>query len=69
MPKSKIEIDKERCKGCGLCVLYCAKSLIKIGTFLNKRGMHPAKFSGKDECSGCSFCAIVCPDMAITVYK
>lgn len=65
----KIEIDRERCKGCELCVLYCPKSLIKLETAINKRGVHPAKFSSKEGCTGCSFCALICPDLAIEVYR
>ncbi|MGZ3525717.1 MAG: 4Fe-4S dicluster domain-containing protein, partial [Thermodesulfobacteriota bacterium] len=35
---SKIEIDQERCKGCGLCTIVCPKTLIKIGGEINRQG-------------------------------
>ena len=65
----KIEIDAERCKGCGLCVLYCQKGHIKQSKALNKKGAYPVEILEKGECSGCSFCAIMCPDLCITIYK
>ncbi|OIO33172.1 MAG: hypothetical protein AUJ70_03690 [Candidatus Omnitrophica bacterium CG1_02_40_15] len=67
MPKIKIDIEK--CKGCGLCVLYCNKGQLKSDKTLNKKGIHAVKFIDEDKCTGCSFCAIICPDMCITVYK
>jgi len=66
---AKIKIDTERCKGCGLCVLYCNKGQIESDKSLNKKGIYPVKFTDKGECTGCSFCAIICPDLCITIYK
>ncbi|MBU1006005.1 MAG: 4Fe-4S binding protein [Candidatus Omnitrophica bacterium] len=66
----KIEINRERCKGCGLCVLYCPKSCIKQGASVNGKGVFPVMFADKSKaCTGCSFCAIICPDTCIEVYK
>ena len=65
----RIEIDKERCKGCRLCVLYCPKACIKMDGSMNKKGVRPALFLDENKCTGCSFCAIVCPDLSIMVYK
>jgi len=65
----KIEINKERCKGCGLCVLYCPKGHIRQSQSLNKKGAYIVETVEKEKCSGCSFCAIICPDLCITVYK
>ncbi|MDO8602689.1 MAG: 4Fe-4S binding protein [Candidatus Omnitrophota bacterium] len=65
----KIKIDPEKCKGCGLCVLYCQKGCIKQSKLLNKKGAYPVEIIEKDGCTGCSFCAIICPDLCITVYK
>lgn len=66
----KIEIDKERCKGCELCMVYCHKDCIRSDNFINKNGVHPVCFIDKDKrCTGCSFCAIICPEFCIRVYK
>ena len=66
---AKIKIDRDRCKGCGLCVLWCPKKLILLEEALNARGVHPAVAKAGDACSGCCLCARMCPDMAIEVYK
>lgn len=77
----KVKIDKERCKGCYLCVVNCPKGLIKIAKEMNMKGVKPALFSGgkparlkehnvrSGGCTGCAMCAVICPDCGITVYK
>ena len=66
----KIEINREKCKGCELCISYCNKGCIKQDRSVNKKGLYPVVFSDKEgKCTGCSFCAIVCPDCCITVYR
>ncbi len=66
---SRITIDKEKCKGCGLCVLACPKNLIVMSDEFNKKGYHPASFSSGEDCTGCGFCFQVCPDVVIEVFK
>lgn len=66
---AKITIDKDKCKGCLLCISFCPKGLIKKSNSLNKRGVNAAEFSDMDECLGCAMCAIICPDCCIEVYK
>jgi 2-oxoglutarate ferredoxin oxidoreductase subunit delta len=65
----KIEIRKERCKGCGLCVNACPKKCIALSKEINETGYHWAQFDSQDNCLGCGFCYQVCPDMCIEVYK
>lgn len=64
-----IRIDREKCKGCLLCVSACPKGLIKKSTRLNKRGVESVEFAGSKECLGCALCALICPDCCIEVYK
>ena len=66
---AKIKIDKEKCKGCGLCIIYCPRNLIVAAKKINNRGVKPAQFKKEKACIGCAFCAIICPDNAIEVYK
>lgn len=74
--KGRIEIDRERCKGCGLCITVCPKKQIEISEELNTKGYYPASFKEEDvqdmeviECTGCAMCAVTCPDVAIEVYR
>ncbi len=82
---AKITIDRERCKGCLLCISFCPKGLISVDKNLNRRGVKPVKFSRQTnlnkgeippkagnespECLGCTMCAIICPDCCIEVSK
>jgi 2-oxoglutarate ferredoxin oxidoreductase subunit delta len=66
---AKIVIDREKCKGCLLCVSFCPKGSISVDKKLNRRGVTPVKFNSKPECLGCAMCAIICPDCCIEVYK
>jgi len=66
---AKIKIDREKCKACGLCILYCPQGSIIMDSKINKRGVKPAKFKKNSKCTGCTFCALICPDAAIEVYK
>jgi 2-oxoglutarate ferredoxin oxidoreductase subunit delta len=67
--KGFINIDRERCKGCALCIEFCPKKAIVISNDLNLKGYYVAAFDDGKECTGCATCAIICPDVAIEVEK
>jgi 2-oxoglutarate ferredoxin oxidoreductase subunit delta len=67
--KGRIEIDKERCKGCGFCVEACPLKLLKMSDSFNRAGYFVACINDPDRCTGCAICANICPDIAITVYR
>ncbi len=65
-----IEIDTERCKGCGLCIETCPKDIIAIADKkVNTHGYPYVTCVKEEDCIGCASCGIVCPDGCITVYK
>lgn len=64
-----IEIDRELCKGCEICISFCPKSAISPSEKLNANGYLPASFNKDGECTGCAICALVCPEVAIEVYR
>ncbi|HIY35453.1 MAG TPA: 4Fe-4S binding protein [Candidatus Paraprevotella stercorigallinarum] len=66
-----VVIDKERCKGCNLCVIACPLHLLSLAEKnVNKKGYHYAERNNNEAtCIGCASCGIVCPDGCITVYK
>jgi len=42
---AKIIINRDKCKGCLLCISFCPKGLICVDKNLNCRGIRPVKFS------------------------
>ncbi len=64
-----IEINEERCKGCGLCTIACSRHLLQLSDTPNSLGYTIAVAIDQERCTGCSLCAEMCPDVAITVFK
>jgi 2-oxoglutarate ferredoxin oxidoreductase subunit delta len=65
---NKVVIDRERCKGCGLCVKVCPKHILGFESDFNAKGYNPAVCSDESACLGCTMCAQTCPDIAIEVF-
>ena len=64
-----VKIDREKCKGCELCVHFCPKGCLAIDDSFNHRGQKPCIMIKEDDCTGCAICALVCPDLAIEVWR
>ncbi|MDD5505117.1 MAG: 4Fe-4S binding protein [Candidatus Omnitrophica bacterium] len=62
---AKIKINSQRCKACGLCIIYCPNGSIVFSDNINKQGVKPARFKEGAKCAGCAFCVMMCPDCAI----
>lgn len=69
MAKGKIDIDRERCKGCGLCVGVCPEGILRLAEQINRQGQHFAECFDPERCTACLSCAIICPDSAIQVWR
>jgi 2-oxoglutarate ferredoxin oxidoreductase subunit delta len=66
---AKVEINSERCKGCGLCTISCPKKLIRLGKEINRQGYFYALWEDQETCTGCALCGEACPDVAIAIWK
>lgn len=67
----RVVFDRERCKGCELCVRVCPVEIIKMSDGFNRAGYHPADVADEDvdRCISCGLCATMCPDLVIEVYR
>lgn len=64
-----LDIARERCKGCGLCVAACPKAILTLEPgIVNALGHHPVKLTDAKRCTSCALCARVCPDAVFAVY-
>ncbi len=54
----KLNLEKELCKGCGICVAFCPKNVLVL-----KKGK--AEIENLDDCIQCGQCELRCPDYAI----
>ncbi len=57
--KKEHKINREWCKGCGICVEFCPKGVLA----LDKEGKVMVKYP--DKCISCGLCEMRCPDIAI----
>ena len=69
MKHGTISIDRERCKGCYLCLRACPFKVLEKDDSMNASGSYPAVAAHMEKCTGCASCYRVCPDVVITVYQ
>lgn len=68
--QGRVTFNRDRCKGCELCVSVCPKQIIALDTgTTNVKGYHPAGITDMSKCIACASCARICPDSIITVEK
>jgi len=65
----KVVINKEKCKGCLLCISVCPRGALKTDAKLNKKGVKTVIFDSAKDCAGCAMCAVMCPECCIEVYR
>jgi len=67
--KGTIEIERDLCKGCLLCIRACPFKVLEADTKPNTSGSYPAKMAAAEKCTACGNCYEVCPDVCIRVFE
>jgi 2-oxoglutarate ferredoxin oxidoreductase subunit delta len=57
--KKRPLINRQWCKGCGICVEFCPEDALTLDA------MEKAALAYPDRCNGCGMCELRCPDLAI----
>jgi len=69
MAKGAVEVDKLRCKGCGICLETCPQKILSLSKDPNPKGYYYAVHAAPENCTGCAMCAQMCPDVAVRVWR
>lgn len=57
----KIAINRDWCKGCGICVHFCPTKVLELDAREKSAPVRP------EDCICCMMCERRCPDLAIAV--
>ncbi len=64
MAKKKLKehlINRDWCKGCGICVHFCTRSVLELDAEDKVVAVRP------QDCICCKLCEYRCPDLAIAI--
>jgi 2-oxoglutarate ferredoxin oxidoreductase subunit delta len=56
-----VVINKDFCKGCGICVAFCPEHVLELGEDEKALVKRP------EDCTACGLCEMRCPDIAIEI--
>jgi 2-oxoglutarate ferredoxin oxidoreductase subunit delta len=65
--RGTLRIERERCKGCELCIPACPPKVLTMSDPVNRMGFRYPELS--PGCTGCRACLLVCPDFCFEVYR
>ena len=58
----QLELNRTWCKGCGICVAFCPKHVLKLDH-------GKVCFRNAAACIGCGKCESLCPDYALNLVE
>ena len=61
LPRGRVTVFPNWCKGCDLCIEFCPPKVLELGPDDRVIVAHPEK------CTACRWCELHCPDFAIVV--
>jgi 2-oxoglutarate ferredoxin oxidoreductase subunit delta len=61
--KKDIIINREFCKGCGICVAFCPEKVLELDSD------EKAVVVAQEKCTACGLCERLCPDIAIELIE
>lgn len=62
-----VTLDREKCRGCLLCLDICPNELFLRDSAPNASGALPALMRYPEYCINCMKCVAICPDQAFSV--
>lgn len=65
IPRGRVHILTDRCKGCAFCVEYCPRDVLVMSQGFNRKGYHPPEVARDGTCLNCNLCEMICPEFAI----
>jgi len=60
--EKKHSINRDWCKGCGICVYFCPKNVLELDEKDKAVSARPG------DCICCRLCELRCPDLAVEVF-
>jgi len=57
----EIQINRDWCKGCGICVQFCPKKVLELDREDKAIAVRP------EDCICCRMCEMRCPDLAVEI--
>ena len=52
--RGAVVVDKEKCKGCNLCVVACPTKTLDLAKEVNGKGYHYSEMVNPEACIGCA---------------
>lgn len=67
--QSKVRVQVDRCKGCGICLAACPLGILQFTGQYNAKGYEYVRLTDEQGCKSCAICAEVCPEIALHIYR